>query len=159
MIKRVALARALVRDPEIVLFDEPTTSLDPVASRAVLDLFSAVHQRLGLTGILVSHEIPRIFEIVQRVAMLHEGRIIAVESPGRFCASPEPVIQQFVNGNTSAQSGPNGGRGPRACFENRLKPSCSPSFSCSPSASWDFSLARTRTMTRPSPVLHFPKTN
>ena len=111
MIKRVALARALVRDPEIVLFDEPTTGLDPVVSRAVLELFSAVHQRLRLTGILVSHEIPRIFEIVQRVAMLHEGRIVAVESPGRFCASPNPVIQQFVNGKTSAQTCPNGGVG------------------------------------------------
>jgi len=104
MLKRVALARALVRDPEIVLFDEPTTGLDPVVSRAVLDLFSAVHQRLRLTGILVSHEIPRIFEIVQKVAMLHEGRIVAIESPGRFCASPDPIIQQFVNGEASAQS-------------------------------------------------------
>jgi phospholipid/cholesterol/gamma-HCH transport system ATP-binding protein len=111
MLKRVALARALVRDPEIVLFDEPTTGLDPVASRAVLDLFSAVHQRLRLTGILVSHEIPRIFEIVQKVAMLHEGRIVAVESPGQFCASPDPLIQQFVSGKASAQSCLNGGVG------------------------------------------------
>jgi phospholipid/cholesterol/gamma-HCH transport system ATP-binding protein len=109
MIKRVALAQALVLDPEIVLFDEPTTWLDPVVSRAVLDLFSAVHRRLGLTGILVSHEIPRIFDIVQKVTLLHEGRIVAVESPGRFCASPDPVIQQFVNGNTSAESCLKGG--------------------------------------------------
>jgi len=109
MLKRVALARALVRDPEIVLFDEPTTGLDPVVSRAVLELFDLVHQRLQLTGILVSHEIPRIFQIVQKVAMIHEGRIVAVESPGRFCASPDPVIQQFVNGNASAQSCLNGG--------------------------------------------------
>ena len=109
MIKRVALARALVRDPEIVLLDEPTTGLDPVVSRAVLDLFSAVHQRLRLAGILVSHEIPRIFEIVQKVAMLHEGQIVAVESPARFCASPDPVIQQLVNGKASAQSCLNGG--------------------------------------------------
>jgi len=109
MLKRVALARALVRDPEIVLFDEPTTGLDPVVSRAVLDLFSTVHQRLKLTGILVSHEIPRIFEIVQKVAMLHEGRIVAVESPGPFCASPDPAIQRFVNGNALAQSSLNGG--------------------------------------------------
>ena len=98
MLKRVALARALVRDPEIVLFDEPTTGLDPVVSRAVLELFGAVHQRLQLTGILVSHEIPRIFEIVQKVAMLHEGRIVAVEPPGRFCASPNQIVQKFVNG-------------------------------------------------------------
>jgi phospholipid/cholesterol/gamma-HCH transport system ATP-binding protein len=104
MLKRVALARALVRDPAIVLFDEPTTGLDPVVSRAVLELFRMVHQQLKLTGILVSHEIPRIFEIVQRVAMLHEGRIVAVEPPGRLCASSHPVIRQFVNGNTGAGS-------------------------------------------------------
>jgi phospholipid/cholesterol/gamma-HCH transport system ATP-binding protein len=97
MMKRVALARALVRDPEIVLFDEPTTGLDPVVSRAILDLFGSVHRRLQLTGILVSHEIPRIFEIVQKVAMLHEGRIIAVEAPDRLWASPDPVVQQFVD--------------------------------------------------------------
>ena len=103
MLKRVALARALVRDPELVLFDEPTTGLDPVVSRAMLDLFASVQQRLKLTGILVSHEIPRIFEIVQRVAMLHEGRIIALEPPERFCASPDPVVQQFVNGNRVEQ--------------------------------------------------------
>lgn len=104
MLKRVALARALVREPEIVLFDEPTTGLDPVVSRAVLDLFDLVHQRLQLTGILVSHEIPRIFQIVQKVAMLHEGRIIAVEPPDRLCASPEPVVQQFVNGSSTAKN-------------------------------------------------------
>src|SRR5208283_1690822 len=103
MLMRVALARSLVRDSEIVLFDEPTTGLDPVVSRAVLELFGAVHHRLQLTGILVSHEIPRIFEIVQKVAMLHEGRIVAVETPERLRASPDPVIQQFVDGKPSAQ--------------------------------------------------------
>jgi phospholipid/cholesterol/gamma-HCH transport system ATP-binding protein len=102
MLKRVALARTLVRDPEIVLFDEPTTGLDPVVSRAVLELFGAVHQRLKLTGILVSHEIPRIFEIVQKVALLHEGRIIAMEASDRLGASADNVIQQFVNGKTPA---------------------------------------------------------
>lgn len=104
MLKRVALARALVRDPEILLFDEPTTGLDPVVSRAVLGLFGAVHQRLKVTGILVSHEIPRIFEIVQKVAMLHEGRIVAVEQPERLYASANPVLRQFVNGETRAHS-------------------------------------------------------
>jgi len=104
MLKRVALARALVRDPEILLFDEPTTGLDPVVSRAVLDLFGLVHQRLQLTGILVSDEIPRIFQIVQKVAMLNEGRIITVEPPDRLCASPEPVVQQFVNGRSAAKN-------------------------------------------------------
>jgi phospholipid/cholesterol/gamma-HCH transport system ATP-binding protein len=101
MLKRAALARALVRDPEIVLLDEPTTGLDPVVSRAVLDLFGSVHQRLKLTGILVSHELAQMFQIVQKVAMLHEGRIIALEPPGRFWASADPVVRQFVSGNNS----------------------------------------------------------
>jgi phospholipid/cholesterol/gamma-HCH transport system ATP-binding protein len=98
MVKRVALARTLVRDPEIVLFDEPTTGLDPIVSNSILRLFNAVHQRLRLTGILVSHEIPAIFDIVQKVAMLHEGRVVAVETPAQIMASANPVLRQFVNG-------------------------------------------------------------
>jgi phospholipid/cholesterol/gamma-HCH transport system ATP-binding protein len=98
MVKRVALARTLVRDPEIVLFDEPTTGLDPIVSNSILRLFDAVHRRLRLTGILVSHEIPAIFEIVQKVAMLHEGRVVAVETPAQIMASANPVLRQFVNG-------------------------------------------------------------
>ena len=100
MVKRVALARTLVRDPEIVLFDEPTTGLDPIVSNSILELFDSVHRKLKLTGILVSHEIPRIFSIVQKVAMLHEGRIIAVETPEQLMASKDPVVQQFVHGRT-----------------------------------------------------------
>lgn len=109
MLKRVALARALVRDPEIVLFDEPTTGLDPVVSRTILELFGAVHQRLKLTGILVSHEIPRIFEIAQKVAMLHQGRIVAFEPPAQFCVSPNPIIQEFVNGTRGFLNGTQAG--------------------------------------------------
>ena len=98
MIKRVALARTLIREPEIILFDEPTTGLDPIVSNSILELFHAVHQRLNLTGILVSHEIPAIFSIVQKVAMLHEGRIVGIETPEQVRASRNPVIDQFVNG-------------------------------------------------------------
>jgi phospholipid/cholesterol/gamma-HCH transport system ATP-binding protein len=98
MVKRVALARTLVREPEIILFDEPTTGLDPIVSNSILRLFDSVHRRLQLTGILVSHEIPAIFEIVQKVAMLHEGRVVAVETPAQIMASANPVIRQFVNG-------------------------------------------------------------
>ena len=98
MLKRVALARTLVRAPEIILFDEPTTGLDPIVVNSILQLFDSVHRRLNLTGILVSHEIPEIFGIVQKIAMLHEGSIVAVETPETICASPNPVIDQFVNG-------------------------------------------------------------
>ena len=98
MLKRVALARTLVRAPEIILFDEPTTVLDPIVVNSILALFEAAHQRLKLTGILVSHEIPQIFGIVQKIAMLHEGTIAAVETPETLRDSPSPVIDQFVNG-------------------------------------------------------------
>ncbi|MCX6966590.1 MAG: ATP-binding cassette domain-containing protein [Verrucomicrobia bacterium] len=98
MLKRVALARTLVRAPEIILFDEPTTGLDPIVVNSILQLFDSVHKRLNLTGILVSHEIPEIFGIVQKIAMLHEGRIAAVETPESIRCSANPVIDQFVNG-------------------------------------------------------------
>ena len=98
MLKRVALARTLVRDPEIILFDEPTTGLDPIVVNSILQLFDSVHKRLNLTGILVSHEIPEIFSIVQKVAMLHEGVIAAVETPDSILCSQNPVIDQFVHG-------------------------------------------------------------
>lgn len=99
MLKRVALARTLVRAPEIILFDEPTTGLDPIVVNSILNLFDTVHKRLNLTGILVSHEIPEIFGIVQKVAMLYEGKIVAVETPETILNSQNPVINQFVNGN------------------------------------------------------------
>jgi len=98
MRKRVALARTLVRAPEIVLFDEPTTGLDPIAVNSILHLFDSVHKRLKLTGILVSHEIPEIFGVVQKIAMLYEGKIVAVETPETIGTSQNPVIDQFVHG-------------------------------------------------------------
>lgn len=98
MLKRVALARTLVRAPEIILFDEPTTGLDPIVVTSILNLFDRVHKRLNLTGILVSHEIPEIFGIVQKIAMLHEGVIAAVETPETILCSQNPVIAQFVAG-------------------------------------------------------------
>lgn len=98
MVKRVALARTLIRDPEIVLFDEPTTGLDPIVSNSILELFDSVHRRLKLTGILVSHDIPEIFSIVQRVAMLHEGTIVAAGTPDEMMNSDHPVVHQFLHG-------------------------------------------------------------
>ena len=98
MLKRVALARTLVRDPAIILFDEPTTGLDPIVVNSILHVFDSAHKRLNLTGILVSHEIPEIFSIVQKIAMLHEGRIAEVETPETIYASANPVIDQFVHG-------------------------------------------------------------
>lgn len=97
MIKRAALARALVREPEIMFFDEPTTGLDPITANAILSLISSCHQRLKFTGIIVTHEIPKIFDIVAKVAMLHDGRILIAGSPQEILSSDNPLVQQFVN--------------------------------------------------------------
>ncbi len=96
MIKRTALARSLVRNPEIMLFDEPTTGLDPVIAHTILDLIRSIHKDLGFTGIIVSHELSRVFQIVQKVAMLHEGVILFVGTPDEIMASKDPAVRQFV---------------------------------------------------------------
>ncbi len=96
MIKRTALARSLVRNPEIMLFDEPTTGLDPVIAHTILDLVKSVHNDLGFTGIIVSHELSRVFQTVQKVAMLDEGVILFVGTPEEIMVSKDPVVQQFI---------------------------------------------------------------
>ncbi|MGD8492573.1 MAG: ATP-binding cassette domain-containing protein [Desulfobacterales bacterium] len=98
MKKRVALARALVTDPEIVLFDEPTTGLDPIRKTAVHSMISDYQQRFGFTGIIVSHEIPDVFFISQRVAMLDEGRIRFEGTPDALQQSTDPVVRTFIRG-------------------------------------------------------------
>jgi phospholipid/cholesterol/gamma-HCH transport system ATP-binding protein len=99
MRKRVALARALVQKPEIMLFDEPTTGLDPILVRAIHQLIHDTQQQLGYTAVIVSHEIPQIFEIATRVAMLHNGVILEAAPPEEFRRSTNPVIQQFIAGS------------------------------------------------------------
>jgi phospholipid/cholesterol/gamma-HCH transport system ATP-binding protein len=98
MRKRVALARALVTDPEIVLFDEPTTGLDPIRKNAVHSMIADYQRRFGFTAVLVSHEIPDVFFISQQVAMLEEGKIIFDGTAAEIQASSNPVIQQFLKG-------------------------------------------------------------
>ncbi len=98
MKKRVALARALVTEPEIVLFDEPTTGLDPIRKSAVHAMISDYQKRLGFTGVVVSHEIPDIFFISQRVVMLNEGRVHFEGTPRELEASEDEVIQHFLKG-------------------------------------------------------------
>ena len=101
MKKRVALARALVTDPEIILFDEPTTGLDPIRKNAVHSMIADYQRQFGFTGVVVSHEIPDIFYISQRVAMLDEGKIIFEGRPEELQRSANPVIQQFIHGMES----------------------------------------------------------
>src|SRR6266481_4800092 len=98
MRKRVAIARALVTEPEIVFFDEPTTGLDPVLVNTIHHLILNLHRRARFTAVVVSHEIPEIFEIADTVAMLHEGRIAEVGPPTAIQASPNRVVRQFIRG-------------------------------------------------------------
>ncbi|MBW1899766.1 MAG: ATP-binding cassette domain-containing protein [Deltaproteobacteria bacterium] len=98
MKKRVSLARALVTDPEIVLFDEPTTGLDPIRKHAVHHMISDYQKQLGFTGIIVSHAIPDIFYISQRIIMMDEGSIIFEGTPDEIQADQNPAIQEFIKG-------------------------------------------------------------
>jgi phospholipid/cholesterol/gamma-HCH transport system ATP-binding protein len=98
MRKRVAIARALVTEPEIVFFDEPTTGLDPVLVNAIHHLILDLHHRYRFTAVMVSHEIPEIFEIADRVAMLHEGRIVEVGPPAAIQHSDNRIVRQFIRG-------------------------------------------------------------
>jgi len=99
MQKRVALARALIQEPEMMLFDEPTTGLDPLTGQTILKLIDACHQRLKFTGIIVTHEIPRIFAIVDRVALLHDGLIQFEGTPDDIRGSRDPLVKEFLEGN------------------------------------------------------------
>ncbi len=99
MKKRAALARALITSPAIMLFDEPTTGLDPILVRAIHHLIVETHRTFGYTAVLVSHEIPEVFEIATRVAMIHEGRIIEDGTPETILKSSNPLIQQFITGS------------------------------------------------------------
>ncbi|GAB5046130.1 ABC transporter ATP-binding protein [Thermodesulfovibrio sp. TK110] len=98
MRKRVALARALIAHPKIILFDEPTTGLDPILVRSIHNLIRETQKQYGFTGLIISHEIPEIFEISDRVAMLHDGRIVATGTPEEIQKSDNIVVKNFIMG-------------------------------------------------------------
>ncbi len=101
MRKRVAIARALTLDPEYVLFDEPTTGLDPVSARRVDQLIRRLSDELGVTSIVVSHDLPSIFSIADRIAMVYQGQIAMVGTQDEFKNSDNPVVQQFITGQSN----------------------------------------------------------
>jgi phospholipid/cholesterol/gamma-HCH transport system ATP-binding protein len=100
MKKRAGLARALVMEPEIILFDEPTTGLDPLLGKSIHDLIRKMHATFGFTGVIVSHDIPEVFRISDRVALLANGVIAEVGPTEEFLASADPMVRQFVQGDT-----------------------------------------------------------
>lgn len=98
MRKRVAIARALTLDPEFVLFDEPTTSLDPVSARRVDKLIRELSDKLGVTSIVVSHDLVSIFTIADRIVMLYKGQVRLLGTRDDFKKSNDEVVQQFIHG-------------------------------------------------------------
>lgn len=102
MKKRAALARALIHEPQIVFFDEPTTGLDPIMINTIHQLIAKTKQKYGFTGVIVSHEIPEIFDIADRVAVLYEGKIIEVGTPSEIVNSDSKVVRHFISGGKQA---------------------------------------------------------
>jgi phospholipid/cholesterol/gamma-HCH transport system ATP-binding protein len=103
MRKRAGLARALVMRPEIMLFDEPTTGLDPVMAKSIHDLITGTQRKFGFTAVMVSHEIPEIFGISDYVAMLKKGKIALMATPAEFQQTTDPDIKEFISvGGTMA---------------------------------------------------------
>ncbi|MBI5482912.1 MAG: ABC transporter ATP-binding protein [Deltaproteobacteria bacterium] len=99
MKKRVGLARAVVLNPRIILFDEPTTGLDPIIKRAIHQLIKDTHAKFGFTAVIVSHEIPEIFDVAQNVAMLYRGEILQHGTSEVIMNSDHPAVRQFISGS------------------------------------------------------------
>ena len=99
MKKRVGLARALIMQPKIILFDEPTTGLDPITDRAIHKLIKDTQDQFGYTAVIVSHDIPAIFSIADSVAMIYHGRIVEKGTPEEIQKSVNPIVHQFITGN------------------------------------------------------------
>lgn len=99
MKKRVGLARAICNDPEIILYDEPTTGLDPIMADAINDLIVRMKQRLKVTAVVVTHDMTSAYKVGDRIAMLYDGKIIGIGTPEEIKNSKDPVVQQFITGS------------------------------------------------------------
>jgi phospholipid/cholesterol/gamma-HCH transport system ATP-binding protein len=98
MKKRVGLARAICIDPQIVLYDEPTTGIDPIMGDAINDLIRDLQDKLKITSIAVTHDMTSAYKIADRIAMLYEGKIIEVGTPAHIKSTTNPVVRQFTTG-------------------------------------------------------------
>jgi phospholipid/cholesterol/gamma-HCH transport system ATP-binding protein len=99
--KRVALARAIALNPEVILYDEPTTGLDPIRSDIINELILKLQKELGETTVVVTHDMTSAYKIADRIIMLHHGKIIADGDSDHIRNHPHPVVQQFINGQVS----------------------------------------------------------
>jgi len=96
--KRAALARAIALNPEVILYDEPTTGLDPIRSDIINELILKLSHELGVTSIVVTHDMKSAYKVANRIVMLHNGRIVADGDADHIRNHPHPVVQQFING-------------------------------------------------------------
>lgn len=101
--KRVALARAIALEPEVILYDEPTTGLDPIRSDVINQLIIKLGRELKVTSITVTHDMQSAFKIGTRIVMLHEGKIIADGTPQQIVTSENPIVKQFISGEASEE--------------------------------------------------------
>ena len=99
--KRVALARAIALNPEVILYDEPTTGLDPIRADIINELILKLQRELGETTVVVTHDMTSAYKIADRIIMLHNGRIVADGDAGHIRNHPHPKVQQFINGQVS----------------------------------------------------------
>jgi len=96
MKKRVGLARAIALEPEILIYDEPTTGLDPITTASIYELILNMEKTLGVTSIIVTHDVPNIFAIADKIAVLHLGKIIACDTPEKIVKMDLPELQEFI---------------------------------------------------------------
>lgn len=101
MRKRVGIARALALEPRIMLYDEPTSGLDPITARAIDELIVTLRDRLGVSSLVVSHDIHSLLRMADRLALLYDHRFVAVATPAELQASGDPLVRQFIEGRTS----------------------------------------------------------
>ena len=100
MKKRVGLARAIAMDPEIVFYDEPTAGLDPIVAAVIDKLILDLSKKLLITSVVVTHDMNSVFRIADRIAMLHQGKVLEVGTPEEIKNSKNDIIQQFIKGET-----------------------------------------------------------
>lgn len=98
MKKRVSLARAICMKPEIILYDEPTTGVDPITADSINELIKSMHDKLQVTSIVVTHDMKSAYRVADKIAMLYQGRIIAEGTPDEIQNTDNPVVHQFING-------------------------------------------------------------
>ena len=100
MRKRVGLARAIAMDPQFVLYDEPTTGLDPIMADVIDQLIRSLQKRLGVTSIVVTHDMTSAYKVADRMAMLNEGRVVFSGTPDETRATTDPMVRQFIEGSS-----------------------------------------------------------